>query len=54
MEGLLKDQGPAASRVKALLDFKKEYPYLAFCKDVSDANIRHWRDALETSSVMER
>ena len=49
MDGLLKEQGLAADRVKALLDLKKEYLYLAFSKDVSDACIRRWRDALETA-----
>jgi ABC-type amino acid transport substrate-binding protein len=47
MEGLLKEQGLAADRFKALLHLKKEYLYLAFSKDVSDERIRNWQDVLE-------
>ena len=49
MDGLLKEQGLAADTVKALLDLKKEYLYLAFSKDVSDVRIRHWQEALEAA-----
>ena len=49
MDGLLKEQDLAADKVKALMDLKKEYLYLAFSKDVSDARIRRWQDALETA-----
>lgn len=49
MDGLLKKQGMADDRVKALLDLKKEYLYLAFSKDVSDGRIRRWQDALEAA-----
>jgi len=49
MDGLLKEQGLTSDRVRALLDLKKEYLYLAFSKDVSDGRIRRWQDALETA-----
>lgn len=49
MDGLLREQGLASDKFKALLDLKKEYLYLAFSKDVSDARIRRWQDALETA-----
>jgi polar amino acid transport system substrate-binding protein len=47
MEGLLKEQGIAADKFKALLQLKNEYLYLAFSKDVSDARVSNWQEALE-------
>jgi polar amino acid transport system substrate-binding protein len=49
MDGLLKEQGLSAGTVAALLDLKKEYLYLAFSMDVSDARIRRWQDALDAA-----
>jgi polar amino acid transport system substrate-binding protein len=47
MEGLLKEKKLDPGRFKALLSLKKEYLYIAFSKDVSDARIQSWQAALE-------
>jgi len=49
MDGLLKEQGIAADKVKDMLHLEKEYLYLAFSRDVSDARISQWQEALEAA-----
>lgn len=47
MDGLLKGQNINPGRYKEVLNLKKEYLYIAFSKDVSDARIKGWQLALE-------
>jgi len=47
MAGLLEKQGIASERYQAVLHLKKEYLYLAFSRDVSQARIQRWQAALE-------
>jgi polar amino acid transport system substrate-binding protein len=47
MRGLVAELGIAAETFKAVMNLKQEYLYLAFSRDVSDARIASWRQALE-------
>jgi len=51
MEGLLREQNMPLDSVKAILRLKKEYLYLAFSKDIDEAQITSWQQALEAAKA---
>ena len=51
MEGLLKEQNLSPDSVRATLHLKREYLYIAFSRDVSDAHIASWQKALEEAKA---
>ena len=51
MQGLLENQNMTLDSVKAILNLKKEYLYLAFSRDISDARVASWQRALEEAKA---